>query len=442
MKKRKYILTLLSFLTFSAVGCTTEHTDLEEIPTPTIEISTEKFTPTPTIENNSNKNTATSTPKPTTSAIFSSGKPKIVVQTKGLCEVLEKKDSSLQEYYAKYNSFNRMLSQMEVSGFAGNSLFCIDESTGVIYFVNQGKDYYLYRLKDGEVELVVDMPVKEVYPYNDSVYFMIEDYGKYELEGMNNGDIYCYTPADGTIQLIYEIGVPESKTHKFVIKEEGIYFSYEIIKNETSSSFYNYYLPVGEITPIVDTKVMTWKGWNDYFFSYSNGFVLQSRTRQSDGTRETIPLSASRGRYCVVGDNLYSANKTSVSCINLNTGEEKKYSFEKIIEEVRGAEILEQKGVEIIDKFTVTEEDIWVEDGFYLYRFHLQNEELSYYRIIDNDKTLHTIENLYTDGEQLYVLGSLATTEKRQNILMRVLPENVVEDSMQEPSLKVEYITE
>lgn len=440
MKKRKYIWTLFSFLTLSVVGCTTGDVNLEEIPTPTIEISIDGFTPTPTIENDS-KNTVTATPKPTTSAIFSSGKQKIAVQTKGLCEVLEEKEDSLQEDYTKYNSFNRILSQVERGGFAGNSLFCIDESTGVIYFVNQGKDCYLYRLKDGEVTLVVDMPVKELHPYGGSVYFMIEDYGKYELEGMHNGDIYCYTPADGSVQLLYEIGVPESKIHKFVIKEDGIYFYYEVVE-ENSVNAYHYYLPIEETSPVIDTKMTTWKGWNDYFFSYANGFILLSRTRQSDGTRETIPLSARRAKYCVVGDNLYSANKTSISCINLKTGEEKEYSFEKILKEVRGAEDLERKNLEIIDTFTITEEDIWVEDGGYLYRLHLQSEELSYYKLIDEDDNHYGIKNLYTDGTQLYILGSISAMEKRPDVLMRVLLDKVEVDYLGEPSLMIEHVTE
>ena len=111
--------------------------------------------------------------------------------------------------------------------------------------------------------------------------------------------------------------------------------------------------------------------------------------------------------------------------------------------EMRGGKVgWKKKGVEVIDTFTITEEDIWVEDGVSLYRFHLQSEELHYYKLIDKDNNYYDIENLYTDGKQLYVLGSLATMEKRPNVLMRVLTENVVEDSMGKPSLRIEYITE
>ena len=106
-----------SFLAFYILGCTTENINSEQIPTPTIEISTEKSTPTPMIEHNSKEQNITSTPKPTTSAIFSLGKPEVTIKTKGFYEVLEEKDSSLQENYAKYNSFNRRLSQMYKGGF-------------------------------------------------------------------------------------------------------------------------------------------------------------------------------------------------------------------------------------------------------------------------------------------------------------------------------------
>ena len=111
-------------------------------------------------------------------------------------------------------------------GFSGTgtSLFCIDEKTGVIYFVNQGKDCFLYRMKEGEVTLAVAMPVKDIYPYDGSIYFMIDDYDKYELQGIHNGDIYCYTPASGTVELVnstfFHIQITMDKTFDNI---SGIY---------------------------------------------------------------------------------------------------------------------------------------------------------------------------------------------------------------------------
>ena len=74
------------------------------------------------------------------------------------------------------NAMNRKLTRDMDSGA---SLFSVDKNE-VVYFVNQNYDNYLYCIKEGMVELAVDLPVKEVYPWDDVVYFMI---ASKELEG-------------------------------------------------------------------------------------------------------------------------------------------------------------------------------------------------------------------------------------------------------------------
>ena len=167
------------------------------------------------------------------------------ITLEGLCEILEKKDVSKE---VCYNSFHRMASRMvDVE----TSLFCIDSDTGVVYFANKGKDSYLYRMKEGEVELAVAIPVKEIYTYGESVYFMIENYGKYDLKDMHNGDIYSYTPKTGIVQLIYPAGNIEGATgHKLMVDSSGIYFSYEIYKDTMSDIkvwAYNYRRVYGKL---------------------------------------------------------------------------------------------------------------------------------------------------------------------------------------------------
>lgn len=192
--------------------------------------------------------------------------------------------------------------------------------------LNEGKDGYLYRMKEGKVELAVAMPVKEIYTYGDSIYFMIEDYGKYELKDMHNGDIYCYTPNTGKVQLIYPAGEIEGATeHKLMVNSDGIYFSYRIYKNSSSSKKYSYYLAFGETEPVIDMQSMTIMGWGNYCLSFSYisnspKFALVSRTDYLDDIKE---VSAGTLRYCVVDDYLYSieTGSTILACLNLKTGE-------------------------------------------------------------------------------------------------------------------------
>ena len=422
--RKKISIFLFSLTLLGTIGCATESSNPNMTITPTVELSKS------VVENEETNTTETPTPTKASSSVFLDKKQtETIKKTDGLCEQLEQVDASLQ---AEYNSFNRMLSLDFELDLYGQSLFCIDETTGVIYFSNQARDYYLYRLKDGEVQLAVAMPVKQIYTYQGSVYFMLESYDIYELEEMRSGDIYCYTPMDGTVQLVYEAGKFEnSKEHRLTVNENGIYFSY-IIEEETSRNHYYYYLPFGASEPMEDTEMTTRKGWNNYAFDY--GSILKSRTKQEDGTRETIQLSNRRIRFCVKGDYLYSAERTYISCLNLKTGEEIKYDFLEVIKEHYTQKEIENVGYRLIEAFTVTETDIWAYGGMILYRLNLETKELSYCRICKDknaQQPFYEIRELYTDGEQLYVTCcSFVEKKSRVGCLARIKTDTVENDGM------------
>ena len=386
MKKRIYCYLFVGITLFSAVGCTTKQTNTQEVPSPT-----------------------------KSSSFFASAKEKEkkeeVVVLEGLCEVLEKKDTSKE---ASYNSFHRMASR-HVG--VETSLFCIDSDTGVVYFANKGKDGYLYRMKEGKVELAVAMPVKEIYTYEGSVYFMVENYEKYELKDMHNGDIYCYTPSTGTVQLIYPAGEIEGSTdHKLTVTSDGIYFSYRVYKESESDDSgsaicYHRYLAFGEKEPVADTKSMTTVGWENYCldFPYIDNapkFALINRTDYLD----TKEVSAKTFRYCVVGDNLYSVGlgSTKLFCLNLKTGEEIQYDLYEVAKEAHtdiDGEVHLSDKMEIFNSFLVMEKEIWLSGPSELYHLDLESGEMQYYRLVKGTELdSYVIEALYTDGKQLYAM--------------------------------------
>lgn len=434
MKKRKYVYFWISLAILGMTGCITEPSNDTITETLPIESSDNKEMPTPTSKPEEEK---TTTADKSSDIFFTKTEEpiEIVTKTEGLCEVLEKTDALVQ---ARYNSFNRMLSTDGRAGFAGNSLFCVDESTGVIYFVNQGRDYYLYRIKNGEVELAVAMPVKELYPYQGSIYFMIDNYDIYELKDMHNGDIYCYTPESGAVELIYAAGAIEnSEFHRLTVEESGIYFSYESLE-ETIISYY-YHLPFGETEPIRDTRFTVKKGWNDYYFSITPKLTLKSRTVGEDGTRDSLELSASSTCFCVVGDMLYSAERTYISCINLKTGEKTTYDFFEIIKKVQGEEDIEDKTNRIIESFVITEENIWIATPSILYCLNLQSGEVSYCYVVDEKDKLYSIETLYTDGKELYMVCSLSENNVK---IAHVLMDQRDVTNVGTPVIRLKFLTE
>ena len=141
---------------------------------------------------------------------------------------------------------------------------------------------------------------------------------------------------------------------------------------------------------------------------------------QEDGTRETLETSNRKIRFCVRGDYLYSAEKTYISCLNLKTGEETKYDFLEMWESAvadHPESLEDNSGSRVIESFVVTETDIWVMGfGTILGRLNLETGELSYCRIWKDkeERNLsYIIQELYTDGKQLYVTCLSKEEEER-----------------------------
>ncbi len=386
MKKQRCFCFGISILILGMTGCTTGDSQL---------------TPTPTIEERKQEATFQRREESSSKELEVSNK---ITKTEGLCEVVE----PVEDVIIGYNTFNRKASPMGNIGMAGTSLFCVEESSGVIYFVNQGndKDCFLYRIKEGEVALAVEMPVKEIYPYGGSIYFMVDDYKKYELQEMQSGDIYCYTPESGTVELVYSAGAIESsEDHKLYVEDSGIYFSYSIKKENNLSYSYDYYLPFGELEPIKDTRSMTTKGSGNYYLLCTPKLTLVSRTMQEDGTREELELSSIGSfKYCVQGEMLYSIEKTSISCTNLETKETIYYDFTEAIKKKHGENVVKESSTQrVIDCFTMTEDALWITSGTgnYLYRMDLKSGEVTFADIYYNN-TEYRITTLYTDGTELY----------------------------------------
>ena len=445
MKKRKLFLLCVSMFVFGLTGCTTTSNGTIT-PTVAIQSNQKDVTPTTVIESTD----VTITPKPTTSAFKENNTGKttvsptpskiLITKTDGLCEQLEQVELSVEVY----NSVNQMLGVDATMGIHGKSSFCIDETTGVVYFVNEGNDWFLYRIKEGEVALALAMPVKELYPYQGSIYFMLDDCsGKYELQDMKSGDIYCYTPASGAVEFVYAAGeIENSQEHQMLVDERGIYFAYSVETGKNSAMILYAYLPFGATEHVKDGNYGASKGWKDYVFVYNNDtpemeYKLQLSHRAEE---EKIVLSASPNYFCVIGDILYSAEKKHISCTNLVTKETTMYDFSEAMDENEPLAIGELDDYRRIEWFTMTEDALWVTTGAHLYRMDMQSGEITYADIFHNDNE-YSVRMLYTDGKQVYGVNApkkfVSTAEKT---FVRILTEDM--DNSANGRIGVEFLME
>lgn len=445
MKKKKnwkYLFSLIGLLCITGCGKTDSEIPTESDNTITpISITALTLTPTPS--------------PAVTQAVFMPEKQEIVEEKliTGLCEVLEQVDCTEQ---AKYNSLNRVL--VNDIATSQNSLFCVDESTGVVYFVNQGMDNYLYRMRQGEVALAVELPVKEIYTYGGKVYFMIESYDMYELENMSDGDIYCYAPADGTVTLLYPAGKNGEVTdHRLTVNETGIYFQYstygepEIVDGEKVIPYDTYYykLPFDTLEPEVDNYKTTMAGWKEYYLGNARlegaEKVTKALLNRITGSEDVIPLSYGvGGSICVVEDTVYCRERTAISSKNLITGEEERFDcWEQIKagfigytpEEIQKIESGEDKRL-LLQYFTITDAGkyIWTTDTRYLYRIDVETKEVISFAAPGYS---NSFANLYTDGIQLY--GCYGSAGKG---VARILTDGPEQNDFGQTMVKIEYLVQ
>ena len=346
----------------------------------------------------------------------------------------------------KCNTMNRKLTGESDSGA---SLFCLDENE-TIYFVNQNMDNYLYCRKDGVTELAVALPVKEVYPWEGRIYFMIA-----EKEGEKEaGDIYEYIPVTKQVNLVYALGrLKGGENHKMTVNEQGIQFHYSetITKEEgmTTVEEYSYILAFGAAEPVKDTKNLGKAGWGDYYFSYvsdtensteSEKLCLVSRIHD-----EVLLTDIGELQYCVVGDTLYSIElgSSAVSYVHLQTQKKSLYNFRIGIIDAHSylkddIERVFGEGKEEIHSFTTTENGkiIWVTDGTYLYRM---DSRITYAFQIKTPDVNCRIETLYTDGRSVY--GLYAPDQESELQLVRFCTEVLTQKRVDLPAItEVEYL--
>ena len=338
---------------------------------------------------------------------------------------------------------------------SGASLFCLDEDE-TIYFVNQNRDNYLYELKDGIVQLAVAMPVKEVYVWEDSVYFMVKE----DIEGKKAGDIYRYQKETKELELVYAVGtIQGGQNHKLSVNAQGVHFNYSDIvskEGDITRVMVSYYtLPFGESEPRKDTKNQGKAGWGDYYFSYSltedstqpAKVALVSRTNEAE---DSISINIGDFQYCVANDTIYSMQLGScvISTFNLKTQSRKVYNVKSDIAYENNyvkneMESCFGEGIEEFSYFTMTENGniIWFTDGEYLYRMERRSDGYVIVKAMTTTDRYGEIGQLYTDGRRVYGLYSSDGT--KESSLVRFCVETIKEEYyfvQSDLTIAVEYL--
>lgn len=337
------------------------------------------------------------------------------------------------------------------------SLFCLDKDTGVVYFINRNKDWYIYRLYNEKAELVVELPARNLYIVGGILYFIVEDYDKYELEEGLDGDIYAYSIAEGIVYKILETDSLEGEVYRMIPYEDGLALdSNKILKINADGSttvkrtlsFYSF--DSGNIE--TDSYKRTYMGWGDFYLQtiYIDGdWKIVLRNRINDEIN-TIEVQGTKG--FIIENDWYSFDRQEIYVTNLLSGAQQVFNCLTMFQETAPyyASHLETD-IHLINSVTVTRDYIWaVLLNRYLLCIDPGSGEAVCYMFaaeedaINNLNSVGGICDLYTDGINVYAAYSCEEVTWNHGEMVYVNTEEIMGQHKFSclPMLKLEYLTE
>lgn len=347
----------------------------------------------------------------------------------------------------EYNAFNRLH-----YGDERESFFCIASDTGILYFVNQCQDGFIYCLQDGVAELVVPLPARELYYRQGMLYFMVDNYEKYTLDGVQNGDIFAYNPAEGTVELVYSMGKLCDSVSQLFVDEDGIYMEciIEVVDGDLKYGELEYYmLDFENPEPVKDEGQRAETSYGDYGLSYyynkEEDILTQTLISKTNGTKDMKMIDDDRIiDCCLVEDKLYYTKGLKLIILDMDTFEKEVYDCSDFyMEKYLVPEDTFKKSGRAFECFTVTEDCFWCVMGSSLFRIDRKSKEIESYRLMDEDEVL-VVERLYTDGKNVYALydsdAGIGGGEEMVQLLVNETDEWYEFGPIREPVVKVKKL--
>ncbi|MCH5273078.1 MAG: hypothetical protein J1E35_05335 [Lachnospiraceae bacterium] len=325
-------------------------------------------------------------------------------------------------------------------------LVCKDPVYDITYYVNYGRDYYIYALRDGVSEFAAAVPAKDLFCRNGELYFIADSYGLYEFDGFAQGNILKYNPADGSIEIVVEaaatgmrvypdgicyrcVGEPEEMApgaEMYTTLTESFYFSFaertatpfEMGKNEIGRWKNNYFVLEFEDIPETNPEVQELRalGYTDNF-KYAVGVDLVDAAGNVNGRLKNIKNLPAP--YVIIGDLLYYTEQRT------EEGSERSRSVLMTYNLETGA----QEDVAVLDSpITLMNDFLLHNDTLYFgksLRVSLKDGSQCQPRFADESME-GRIDAFYTDGEAVFCLwsGKLWRMEENRTAAVAVV-ENI-----------------
>ncbi|MDE7327401.1 MAG: hypothetical protein K2N63_14200 [Lachnospiraceae bacterium] len=81
---------------------------------------------------------------------------------------------------------------------------CTDPLYGILYYVDYGGDFMIHAVYNGQSQTVVELPGKRLFCRGGKLYFLLESYNQFQIEGAVSGNIMEYDPVTGNVAVLLE----------------------------------------------------------------------------------------------------------------------------------------------------------------------------------------------------------------------------------------------
>lgn len=307
------------------------------------------------------------------------------------------------------------IKDLEDYGLGLPILVCKDPVYDITYYVNYGRDYFIYAFQDGISELVLEIPARELYCINGELFFLVDSYELYKLEDITEGNVLKYNPTNGEVNVVLTV-----QAEDMVVYPDGI--CYEILDKVVT-------LENGSIMPYVSrfyysfsekesnkfgsqlVKMNRWKKGHfvvelevneETGLGMPSGIHLENVKNEVVGSCDGLDTFPEGCR--IVGDYLYYIDATEASL--------RKYSL-KTGEEATVIEFAILTGG--WNDFVIKDDIVYVDN---LLRVSLKDGKQYDVEVSGKVGTEGYFDALYTDGEHLFCVndGTLwYLTEERVN---------------------------
>ena len=277
-----------------------------------------------------------------------------------------------------------------------SALICPDYEHDLIYYVNYGKDNYIYQLDDGVSTLLVDKEAHSLQLWDNELYFIEDE----ESSSRKIGSIYCLNLDTKVLRLVQDTNA------------ENLYI-------DTSGLFYYSYTDTGHFSGVLLEFENQEPKQVDYIFptsynefqihgSHEGIYIFNSHTQE-----KTFIAPGEYINYKPMLHNEYFMfiRGASIYTLNLLNGEKKIFNLNEY-------EKMEYDVVYIFD-YCGIDNKIYATDGGSCFIINMDSEEIERYMIITinfedeytnfedeytNFEDKYRIDNLFTDGDKLYGL--------------------------------------